>query len=518
MDPRPPRRVTPAPPCTAATRRARTQRAAAQRWPLAIAAMVLSLSAAHADASPMALPRRTVGPDGGVVTESSQVLPAWAPAVAVSLTHEADLAHPPTTGATPVADIASRTRADLGVALGLFGWVELGAQLPVVLRQRMVADYGGGARTGLGDVRAGIKGTLLRLPRRGIGLGLSFDVTAPTGSDRAQLGLGAPGFAPQLLLEFRGARAIRAAINLGYLARPDVRALGRIAGDELTSRAALRVPLSSRREIAFAAELDARIALVRGAASDVTGLLGLRGRTRSGVAIGVYASGGPGLAFGSTEIGGVLAFGWAPPRRTGDPRPFDGSARPKATALALRHDALARHDAPAPTAADPRDPDRDRSFASSDRCPNIPEDRDGFDDGDGCPELDDDHDAIADAFDLCPRAPEIVNGALDDDGCPDRIGDDGVAQSFASLAGLMPTPRLAFTPGTDDLTADARTSLQRWIELARVNPWIGRLELSIYVHRTDVPADDRAHALARAAAVVALCEAAGLEPGRVRVR
>jgi hypothetical protein len=51
-----------------------------------------------------------------------------------------------------------------------------------------------------------------------------------------------------------------------------------------------------------------------------------------------------------------------------------------------------------------------------------------------------------------------------------------------------------------------------------VNPWIGRLELSIYVHRTEIPADDRAHALARAAAVVALCDAAGLDAGRVHVR
>ena len=34
-----------------------------------------------------------------------------------------------------------------------------------------------------------------------------------------------------------------------------------------------------------------------------------------------------------------------------------------------------------------------------DRCPDLPEDRDGFEDADGCPELDNDKDGILDRVD-----------------------------------------------------------------------------------------------------------------------
>lgn len=486
---------------------------------VAIALLVVGTST-RVHASPMALPRRTISPEGGVVTESSQVLPKWTPAVAVSLSHESDLvrADAATTGAAAAAELRSRTRADLGVAVGLFDWIELGVALPVVLRQRWVDNTAGGPRTGIGDARAGLKGTILRLPRRGLGLGVSFDVTAPTGAIGSHLGLGKPSYAPQLALEFRAARAIRAAFNLGYLARPDTRALGYVAGDELTLRSALRVPLSSRHAVAFVAEIDGRVALVRGARSDVQGFLGLRGATRSGVVIAGYVSGGPGLALGSSEVGGVLSFAWAPPSRTGGAHPFDGSPRPRATALALRHDALAAREPQAPPPVDPRDPDGDRVVASNDRCPSAAEDTDGFEDGDGCPELDDDHDGIADAFDLCPRAPEIVNGAQDADGCPDRRGTDGSVASFASLDGLVLAPVLEFENGTDELTAAGRAALDAWLELAHLNPWIERLELAIYVHATEDPATDRARALARAAALVGYCRAAGLEPWRVQIK
>jgi outer membrane protein OmpA-like peptidoglycan-associated protein len=55
-----------------------------------------------------------------------------------------------------------------------------------------------------------------------------------------------------------------------------------------------------------------------------------------------------------------------------------------------------------------------------DRCPDVPEDRDGIDDADGCPEADADGDGIPDERDACPTQAEIFNGLLDDDGCPDR--------------------------------------------------------------------------------------------------
>jgi outer membrane protein OmpA-like peptidoglycan-associated protein len=66
------------------------------------------------------------------------------------------------------------------------------------------------------------------------------------------------------------------------------------------------------------------------------------------------------------------------------------------------------------------DNDRDGIYDQQDQCPNDPEDRDGFQDVDGCPDNDNDKDGIQDNVDACPNNPETVNGYKDQDGCPDE--------------------------------------------------------------------------------------------------
>jgi len=76
------------------------------------------------------------------------------------------------------------------------------------------------------------------------------------------------------------------------------------------------------------------------------------------------------------------------------------------------------------------DPDRDRDgiLNLADRCPDVPEDKDGFEDKDGCPDLDNDKDLIADVTDRCPNDPEDRDGFQDGDGCPEFDNDrDGIA-------------------------------------------------------------------------------------------
>ena len=58
-----------------------------------------------------------------------------------------------------------------------------------------------------------------------------------------------------------------------------------------------------------------------------------------------------------------------------------------------------------------------------DKCPDDPEDRDGFQDEDGCPDPDNDNDGILDVDDRCPNEPEDRDGDEDEDGCPE--GNDG---------------------------------------------------------------------------------------------
>ncbi len=73
------------------------------------------------------------------------------------------------------------------------------------------------------------------------------------------------------------------------------------------------------------------------------------------------------------------------------------------------------------------DPDHDGILGDADKCPNDPEDKDGFQDEDGCPDLDNDADGIPDAADKCPMDAEDKDGFQDEDGCPDPDNDaDGI--------------------------------------------------------------------------------------------
>ena len=68
-----------------------------------------------------------------------------------------------------------------------------------------------------------------------------------------------------------------------------------------------------------------------------------------------------------------------------------------------------------------KDRDGDGIPDNVDRCPDQPEDKDGFQDEDGCPDLDNDGDGIPDSLDKCPNEPETFNNYKDDDGCPDEV-------------------------------------------------------------------------------------------------
>jgi outer membrane protein OmpA-like peptidoglycan-associated protein len=65
------------------------------------------------------------------------------------------------------------------------------------------------------------------------------------------------------------------------------------------------------------------------------------------------------------------------------------------------------------------DPDNDQVgiLDADDRCPLVPEDRDGFEDEDGCPDTDNDQDTVLDPNDNCPLAP----GLPENNGCPRTI-------------------------------------------------------------------------------------------------
>ena len=84
----------------------------------------------------------------------------------------------------------------------------------------------------------------------------------------------------------------------------------------------------------------------------------------------------------------------------------------------------------------PDDPDTDGDGIpdSKDQCVLVPEDKDGYQDSDGCPDIDNDLDTVPDDKDKdpatgksCANDPEDPDGFEDADGCPDPDNDkDGV--------------------------------------------------------------------------------------------
>jgi hypothetical protein len=75
------------------------------------------------------------------------------------------------------------------------------------------------------------------------------------------------------------------------------------------------------------------------------------------------------------------------------------------------------------------DRDHDGIPDDVDKCPDQPEDKDGFQDSDGCPDPDNDGDGILDKDDQCPDVP----GVPEKHGCPRTAGE--VASAAASATG-----------------------------------------------------------------------------------
>lgn len=99
------------------------------------------------------------------------------------------------------------------------------------------------------------------------------------------------------------------------------------------------------------------------------------------------------------------------------------------------------------------DTDGDSLVDRLDRCPAAAEDADGFEDADGCPDLDDDGDQVRDEQDRCPRQA----GIPEEGGCPARDSDgDSVADHQDNCPQVRGAPGNAGCPGRRQLVALGR--------------------------------------------------------------
>jgi hypothetical protein len=330
--------------------------------------------------------------------------------------------------------VALRLSTDLGGAIGWGGWLQVGLGLPIVAFQAGDRLAGldlmePGAEAALapvtvGDLRLHAK-VAVRPPPRGYGPGaaLALVVTLPTGDDGEFAGEEGVVVEGRAIASWRAAR-FAAAINAGpRLRSARVRFFNpnMVLGHELAwgLAASARLPVARRLEPLALAEVAGGWGGADGP-SPAEARLGLRARVAAPWTLGLAG----GLGMGDQRAIGAPAW---------------------RVALELRYDRAPRADLDGdgvPDAVDrcpdePEDrdgwqdedgcpdPDNDGDGIpdARDECPDEPEDRDRFQDLDGCPDPDNDGDGIPDARDRCPNQPEDLDGFADDDGCPDPDND-----------------------------------------------------------------------------------------------
>ncbi len=246
------------------------------------------------------------------------------------------------------------------------------------------------------DVRIGAAYALLGLPRtgkvRGAGIAARFDLSIPTGEREVFASNGSLVAVPSLLFENRIGPVVFGA-QVGARLRSTRSFFDQKVGSQGYVALGVAGSLDKAETLALTGEAFALPTFVDPGPSPVQWLAGVRW---SGLLSGdLVVHGGAGAGFRGDRAH-LLEPSWR-------------------AVLDLRYAPLGR------------DRDGDGVEDRDDKCPDVPEDRDGFEDEDGCPELDNDKDGIPDKSDRCPDEPEDKDGFQDDDGCPEPDTDgDGI--------------------------------------------------------------------------------------------
>lgn len=300
--------------------------------------------------------------------------------------------------------IDDQLKAELLGSLGLFGLIELGVAVPVVLYQSGDTAPAAGfteavSAFAVGDIRVTPKVQIIDPTAewsKGFGLGFSLPLYIPTGSSNSFQSDKAFRLEPRLALDWRHDSGFLIGANLGYqLLRPNRTAANFVSGDTFRWGLGSQIPVAEKVKILatlFGNVVTEDANVPTGVSADdaergtpMEGQLGVQIQMPANLVAQVGAGAGLTSSVGSPDFRVFAGLSYTP---------MDD------------------------------DTDKDGIKNSVDKCPTDPEDKDGFEDEDGCPDLDHDGDGILEPIDQCPEEPEDKDGFQDEDGCPDPDNDN----------------------------------------------------------------------------------------------
>jgi outer membrane protein OmpA-like peptidoglycan-associated protein len=335
-----------------------------------------------------------------------------------------------------------------GLALDFMGSIgfgnifELAVALPVDAVWTGAADNFNGAALaagpGVGDLRL-VPKMAWQFGRTSLNYGIGFMIPVgfPTGDENALRGAGGFTIDPTLLAAIGGWRW-NFTLNLGFRWRPNGKTIDFTGGKELHWGLAGTFGLVHKRKIG----LDLIVEIVAGYQPSAlgTGTIAVPLETDGALVIKIGREWS--IYFGG---GGGLDNGLATP----DFRIISG----------VRY----AHHVPGDDRF--KDSDHDGIRNLEDRCPDEPEDEDGFEDDDGCPEPDNDHDGVLDDEDECPDQP----GPRGNEGCPER-GSVILRHGHIYIVG-----KVHFDTGSAHIQKRSYALLDNVAVLMREHPEIGRV-------------------------------------------
>ena len=340
------------------------------------------------------------------------------------------------TGKVVAVPLQNQVSMDYGFGIGVGERLAFGLSLPTVLYENGTHEDVIGAslpHTALGDLRLNLKATLLPGGELGgFSLAALGAVTLPTGNARSYVAEQAATGELRLLSELRLiAIAVRATAGVKVRGSEET-FVGQTFGNEIPWGLGLMLRpqalgMDEKGRWEWSLEGHGALALTPSFASkaESPAALSLSARYTPGAVSFIAGAEVPlDSAVGQATVRAVLGIGWAPRvhDQDGDGIPDEVDQCPE---LAEDKDGFEDSDG-----CPDFDNDDDGVPDDSDRCPAEKEDTDGFEDDDGCLDPDNDHDGVLDAVDACPNEAGAPSADPKQNGCPERDRDvDGIPDS-----------------------------------------------------------------------------------------